>query len=340
MDSTELVPNVAPVSSLDLSGLDSDQLDQKISSLVADFAQSNTDGLSAVLPYIKEMQQVLSQRGSARNKSDVTFSVWLTGAIKRLKGSVDKDVAVSRRTIYRRLAKMAGFAPVKTLKAGTLVRSGTAEGRVVEGAADEGCVLVVFVNELTGEKEPVSSTKMAELQVIRPRAIEVGDLLIFTDIREGQERRYEGNGKFKDTDTLTGDQVRVAKDKAKLATGKVPKVGNKPGQVADKVAASEAKRHKSKPVTHAVVVAEDRAEKKGDVLATPKPKGKPGPKPKIKAAVEEVDGVKITKVAPVTSPEDRQGFEVKTGEWDGETKSFVQPEATQQTAAPDSADIL
>jgi hypothetical protein len=87
MDSTELVPTVAPVSNLDLSGFDSDQLDEKISSLVADFAKSNTDGLDAVLPYIREMQQVLSQRGSARNKSDITFSVWLTGAIKRLKGS-------------------------------------------------------------------------------------------------------------------------------------------------------------------------------------------------------------------------------------------------------------
>jgi hypothetical protein len=131
---TELVPTVAPVSNLDLSGFDSDQLDEKISSLVADFAQSNTDGLDAVLPYIREMQRVLSQRGSARNKSDITFSVWLTGAIKRLKGSaVDKAVAVSRRTIYRRLAKMAGFVPAKTLKVGTLVRSGTTEGASSRG---------------------------------------------------------------------------------------------------------------------------------------------------------------------------------------------------------------
>lgn len=73
MDSTELVPTVAPVSNLDLSGFDSDQLDEKISSLVADFAKSNTDGLDAVLPYIREMQQVLSQRGSARNKSDINI---------------------------------------------------------------------------------------------------------------------------------------------------------------------------------------------------------------------------------------------------------------------------
>jgi hypothetical protein len=181
---------------------------------------------------------------------------------------------------------------------------------------------------------------LKELTVVRPQAIAVGDLLIFTDIRGGQERRYKGNGKFEDTDTPTGDQVRVAKEKAALKTGKTPKVGSKPGQVSDETAAAETKRHKVKPVTHALVTAEDRAAKKGDVLTEPKPKGKPGPKPKIKAVVEEINGVKITKVAPVTSPEDRQGFEVKTGEWDGETKSFVQPEATQQTAAPDSADIL
>ncbi len=337
MDSTELVPTVAPVSNLDLSGFDSDQLDEKISSLVADFAKSNTDGLDAVLPYIREMQQVLSQRGSARNKSDITFSVWLTGAIKRLKGSaVDKAVAVSRRTIYRRLAKMAGFVPAKTLKVGTLVRSGTTEGRVVEGATDEGCVLVSFVNELTGKPESASVTPLKELTVVRPRAIAVGDLLIFTDIRGGQERRYKGNGKFEDTDTPTGDQVRVAKEKAALKTGKTPKVGSKPGQVSDETAAAETKRHKVKPVTHALVTAEDRAAKKGDVLTEPKPKGKPGPKSKIKAVVEEIDGVKITKLAPVTSPDDRKGFDVEPGEYDADTKSFVKPEA----APTDSAAIL
>jgi|ERR1035437_503874 hypothetical protein len=66
---SELVPTVAPVL-LDLSTMgDSEQLDQKISALVSDFAKAEGDGLTVVLPYIKEMQQVLSQR-SERNKSD------------------------------------------------------------------------------------------------------------------------------------------------------------------------------------------------------------------------------------------------------------------------------
>lgn len=316
---SELVPTVAPVL-LDLSTMDSEQLDQKISALVSDFAKAEGHGLTVVLPYIKEMQQVLSQR-SERNKSDagVTFSSWLTGTIKQLKSSVGKDVAVSRRTIYRRLAKLAGFiAPVKPLKIGTLVQDigQKTQGRVVAGSAEEGEVCVSFENEITHKPEAARAVSLSELRVIRPRELEIGDLVILMDLKGGTEMKYTGEGKFAKTSTLTRDKQRenaeVAKDKKKHATGATNRVGGKAGQVSDKKAAAETKRHKAKPVTHKLVVAEDRGEKKVAEAAEPKLTEAPKPKAKEDGEISIIDPVTVTKLEPVAGPEAREGFEPKS----------------------------
>jgi hypothetical protein len=326
-DENQLVPT-STSSNPDYSTMDSDQLDEKITSLVTDLAQSDTDALETVLPYIQEMQKVLSERSEmARKKSDISFSAWLTGTVKRLKGSVDKGVVLSRRTIYRRLAKMAGHKNVpKPLKPGTEVRDkGTGlVARVIPASSEmvEGQATVSFEDEDGKRASGVWNIK--DLTVLSPRKIEIGALLECMDMDGGTVFKYDGKGKFtKKTGTLTGNKRsekkaeadQVKKDKKKHATGATNPVGGKPGQVSDAAAKAKEQRHHAKPVTPAVVKPEDRAAvqpkddkgnvipgslAKDEVLTEPK-KRRPGRPKKVLGAVPEVvPGLQITQRDPVT----------------------------------------
>ena len=328
---SELIPPVVSVP--DLSNLNSEQLEAEILTRAETYAKSDGDALARVIPYIQEMQGVLSQRPkSDRNKEGdgVTFSSWLSGTIKKLKKSLGPDIAVSRMTIYRRLAKASGFKAVKVLKPGALVREklekdamGEAQmGRVEDGKlapAPEGFANVRFLDG-EGNKLDAVRVEVKTLAVVPPHKLQVGDLVIFTDIDGGSEHCYDGKEHFSRTSTPTGDKRKTTKadakqlkkDKKKLATGATPGVGGKPGQVSDAKAEAEANRHKTPVVTPKLVVAEKRGEKKttitddkgvvilSDILKPEtKPKGKPGPKAK--------------KVAPSPDTETREGFKVETG---------------------------
>jgi hypothetical protein len=214
---------VTPSRVLDLSTLDSNQLGQQIAQMVSEFVDSDTKqhdkftaahktGLTDLLPYIREMQSVLSQRGTERNPRNLsgqTFSAWLIDTTKSLKGKV------STRTIYRKLAEMADY--VKPFAEGTPVRdAGLMDGHVVKGSADqaEDDTSWAFKNEKTGVLE-THVCKTAELSAITPRAIQKGDLLLAMDLHHGTEYRYAG-GMITRTKTPTHDElVKLKKEEAK-----------------------------------------------------------------------------------------------------------------------------
>jgi hypothetical protein len=343
----------------DLSNLNSEQLEAEIFARAETYAKSDGDALARVIPYIKEMQGVLSQRPkSDRNKEadGVTFSSWLSGTIKKLKKSLGKDVAVSRMTIYRRLAKQAGFKTIKTLKPGTLVREKLEKGDMGEarmGRVEDGKLAPApegFTNirslDGDGNKLDAVQVKTDSVGVVPPRKLQVGDLVVFTDIDGGSEHCYDGAKKFSRTLTPTVNKSKTTKanakqekkDREKIATGATPGVGGNPGQVSDAKAAENAKRHKPVVVTPKLVKAEDSGAKKTTITDTtivggkpgptygeviqrdilkpaPKPKAKPGPKPKVKT------------VAPSPDSEPRKGFEVQTSrEYDPELGEYVTPE--------------
>jgi hypothetical protein len=327
------------------STLNSEQLDQKISELVAEAAKAEGDLLDAILPVFEEMQKVLNQRGSPRNKhGKQSFGAWRSQKIKEIKSSpVGKDIAISSATLYRRMAARAAekagvVAPVKTFKTGTLVREKPVEkgdmpgrtGIVMDGKlgpAPAGFTNISFfkVDGITkvGAVRVKTDTVAAALRDLR-----VGDVMNHLDIDRGTAMRYDGLNQWSVVEgILTGREQMLAKIEAKkdkkvadklakevalIAAGGAPKVGNRPGQVTDAVAAANAGRHKAPVITKRLVTAEDRGEKKttitddkgvvilSDILKPEtKPKGKPGPKAK--------------KVAPSPDTETREGFKVETG---------------------------
>jgi hypothetical protein len=229
----------------------------------------------------------------------------------------------SQSTIKRIVRKAAGILPkAKAFKIGDRLQE-------KKGHATPVCVVTYAhaVQESGSQELDVTFEGGASCQVLgsemrtfKAHDHEPGEIVVFA----GVEFKFESMSDalvptLTRTTTPTKAEVETAKNQAAsdAKAGALPPCGPNPGQVSDKRAAANAKRPKQKVVTLHQVKAEDRAEKKTNVVHTEKKDGKVISEEVILADVlkpaKVKPGPKAKKVAPSPDSEPRKGFEVEAG---------------------------